>query len=173
MKNVKQINNKISKSYLYGIAIVFLVLSTMLIAIGTGNLAKADTYGNYAGGKVYASGWLGCAWVIGKWIFATCNNGDFMLNQNTRFVTSTGSTGFFSAGITGCDVSSSSTYLDANVDYCLSSIGWSSTGTLSVQVCYVGNGQYEVYIIVYGTHNYYGPPELVTLPIEILLDFAE
>ena len=51
----------IGKSHVYGIAIVFPVLSTMLIAIGTGNLAKADTYGNYAGGIAYASGWLGCA----------------------------------------------------------------------------------------------------------------
>lgn len=161
------------KSYMLGLAIAFLGISGIIMGA---SFSHADTYNNYSNAQVYATDIYGIhvAWVNENWNpFATYTNGNFQTNQNTQLVLNTGGVWPDGGSIIGSDSYVSSTSLTSNVDYSLNSVfGQHQTGTLSNQVVYNGNGNYEYYIIVYGT-QYYQESNPISLPIEIGFDFDE
>ena len=184
MKNVKQINNKISKSYLYGIAIVFLVLSTMLIAIGTGNLAKADTFNNkfyitvnYVVYRCQSPPPIVEAWVTVGWIFATYDNGTFMTNHNTQFISNTGSNwwGYDPSIKMSNDPVPTPNELYSNVEYCFSGFNVvpSVYGSICENLWNQGNGMYSYYVMVTAPSPYSNHTEATNLhvPMDISLQF--
>ncbi len=161
------------KSYMLGLAIAFLGISGIIMGA---SFAHADTYNNYSNAQVYGANIFGThmAWVNENWNpFATYTNGNFQNNINTQLVLNTGANWPDSASIKGANSWENSTTLSSTVDYSLNDpFGEHLTGTITNDVVYNGNGDYQYYIQVYGTVCYTEENPLF-LPIEIGFEFGE
>ena len=174
IKNLKRSKYKI----LTFAALFLLMFSIAMMEVNHAQSPNADyasTYNNHLDAQVYATDVFGVhmAWVNNNWqYFATTNNGDFMLNQNTKLVTNTGGVWPDGGSITGSSSSENNTALTSSVVYSLNSaVGQHITGTLVNQAIYNGNGNYQYYTYIYGTSYYQsGTP---TLPIELSLSFDD